>query len=241
MNRLSLINKAIVECGVAGGPLTTAVGMTTGSIGRICGWVDDAWNEIQIEHDDWDWMRSSNILGGGASFVPAAAQFTAPLGTGLGQVGIAVDSFGKWDLDSARCYVTSVGTSSELQMDEIPFDVWRDSYMFGAMRQVQTRPVAIAAGPDQSLNIGPPSNGLYTITSDYFTAPTVMVADTDVPVGLPTRFHLLIVYKVMMMKYSGYESAPEVYSRGLAEYGRMFPQLEAVRLPKMGFAGALDA
>lgn len=239
MNRLSLINKLIAECGVSGGPLTTAIGVT-GEPLRMAQWIDDAWNDVQTEHDDWDWMRSSNILGGGVSFVPTAAQYTIPLGTGLGQVGVAVDSFGKWDLETARCYVTSVGVSSELIIDEIPFDVWRDDYMFGAMREVQTRPVSIAAGPDQSLNVGPPSNGLYTITSDYFTAPAVMVADTDVPTGLPARFHLLIVYGAMM-KYAGYESAPEVYSRASQEYNRMFAELEAVRLPRMGFAGALDA
>jgi hypothetical protein len=183
-------------------------------------------------------MRSSNLLGGGASFVPAAGQYTTPLGTGAGQVGIACDSFGKWDKDTFRNYTTTVGTSNEMFLDEVPFDVWRDAYMLGAMRTVQTRPVAVAIGPDQSVNLGPPPNGLYTITADYFVAPSVMVQDTDAPTGLPTRFNMLIVYKAMM-KYAGYESATEVYARGSAEYNLMFAELEAVRLPQMSFAGAL--
>ncbi len=239
MKRLDLVNSAIVECGVSGGPLTTAVGLT-GSLGRIAGWVDAAWNDIQVEHDDWDWMRSSNILGSGASFIPTAAQFNIPLGTAAGQVGITVDNFGKWDKDTFRCYVTTVGTSSELFMDNLPFDVWRDSYMFGAMRTVQTRPIIAAIGPDQSVNICPPSNGLYTVTADYWLAPSAMVADTDTPTGLPLRFHMLIVYKAMM-KYAGYESAPEVYSDGSMEYNLMFAKLENLRLPQITFAGALDA
>lgn len=237
MNRLQLINKAIKECGASGGPVSTAIGLT-GDLDLIGGWVDDSWNETQINHDDWDWMRSSNILGSGASFVPTAGQFNIQLGTNTGQAGIAVDSFGKWDRETFRCFVTSVGTNSELFLDDVPYDSWRNSYMFGAMRQVQTRPVAVAVGPDQSVNLGPPPNGLYTITADYWMAPSVMVADTDVPVGLPLRYHMLIVYKTMM-KYAGYQSAPEVYTRGNMEYRLMFDQLEAARLPPMGFAGAL--
>lgn len=237
MNFLQTVNRAITECGVSGGPISTTAGQT-GSIQRVINWVGDSWNEIQTEHDDWDWMRSSNILGAGASFVPSAGQFTVALGTSPGQVGIAVDSFGKWDRDTFRCYVTTVGTSSELFLDEIPFDVWRDAYMFGAMRQVQTRPVAVAVGPDQSVNLGPPSNGLYTVTADYWVPPSVMANDGDTPTGLPLRFHMLIVYKAMM-KYAGYESAVEVYQRGSAEYNLMFAQLEAVRLPRISFAGAL--
>jgi hypothetical protein len=75
------------------------------------------------------------------------AGFSYPLGTGAGTVGIAVDSFGKWDRDTFRCYTTTVGTNDEQFLDEVPFDVWRDAYMLGAMRSVQTRPVVVAVGP----------------------------------------------------------------------------------------------
>lgn len=237
MTRLDLVNSLIQECGVSGGPVSTAVGLT-GSQLRCATWVDAAWNEVQTEHDDWDWMRSSNLLGSGASFVTLPGIATYPLGTTAGQVGIAVDSFGKWDRETFRCYTTTVGTNDEQFLDNIPYDVWRDGYMLGALRSVQTRPYVVAVGPDQSVNVGPPSNGLYTITADYFVAPSVMTADGNVPTGLPLRFHMLIVYRAMM-KYASFESAPEVYSRGQSEYNLMFNQLEAVRLPQISFAGAL--
>lgn len=239
MNKLALVNSAIVECGVSGGPLTTTAGLT-GSLARISNWIDASWNELQIEHDDWNWMRSSSLLGGGVSFVPAAGQYTATLGTGPGTVGVAVDDFGKWDRDTFRSFTTTNSTSDEQILDDIPFDSWRNSYMLGAMRNVQTRPVAVAVGPDESLNFGPPSNGLYTITADYWLAPSVMTNDTDVPTGLPLRFHMLPVYKTMI-KYGGYESAPEVYTRGTSEYNRMFAQLEALRLPPIAFGGGLGS
>jgi hypothetical protein len=231
--------------------LPTVVG-ATGSVGRIVNWINDAWTDIQMDHDDWDWMRCSNILGQGVSFPTVAGQPSYPLGLNSsdftsdftsdfnnpGAVGVDVDSFGKWDRETFRCFTTSVGFLNETYLDEIPFDRWRDAYMFGAQRSVQTRPYVIAVGPDQSLCLGPPPNGLYTITGDYFVAPSEMVNDTDVPLGLPTRFHMLIVYRTMM-KYAGYESAPEVYQRGSEENSGMYAQLQAVRAPRMSFGGAL--
>ena len=108
----------------------------------------------------------------------------------------------------------------------------------GAMRNVTTRPMVVAVGPDQSICFGPPSDGLYTLSGDYYTAPTVMVADDDEPTGLPARYHMLIVYKTMI-KYAGYESAPEVYSKGDMETKKMMSELEAARLTAASFAGSL--
>lgn len=257
MNFLALCRRALIECGVASNQaatsaLPTVVG-ATGSVGRIVGWVADAWTDIQMEFDDWDWMRSSTLLGGGASFATVAGQASYPLGLSSGDfsgdfggdlggsagtAGVDPERFGKWDRDTFRSFLTTAGFQDEMDLDEIPFDTWRDSYMLGSQRSVQTRPVAIAVGPDQSLCLGPPPNGLYTVTADYFLAPSEMVLDADIPVGLPTRFHMLIVYQAMI-KYAGYESAPEVSQRGSSESARMYAQLRKARAPRISFAGAL--
>ena len=241
-NYLSLCQRACVECGVASSSaiqsvLPTVVG-ATGSLGRVVNWVNDAWTDIQREHDDWDWMRSSNLLGAGVSFTTVAGQASYPLGTGPGTVGVAVDAFGKWDCETFRNFTTTAGFLNEMFMDQVSFDKWRNSYMLGAMRNVQTRPVAIAIGSDQSLCLGPPPNNQYTVTADYFVAPSVMAVDSDVPNGLPSRFSMLIVY-LAMIKYGQYEAAQEVIQRGTSESARMMAQLMAVRAPTVTFGGAL--
>ena len=242
MNYLQLCQRAAQECGVATGQaIQTALPTVTtavGSLARICNWVNDSWSDIEMDHDDWDWMRSSNILGQGIAFQTVAGQPSYPLGTGPGTVGVDPELFGKWDRETFRNFTTTVGFRNEMFLDAIPFDTWRDSYMLGAMRTVKTRPVTIAVGPDQSLNLGPPPNDQYTIAGDYFVAPSQMVADTDIPIGLPTRFHMLIVYRCMQ-KYGQYEAAPEVYQRGQEENAGMYAQLQAVRAPKVTWSGAL--
>lgn len=242
MTYLQICQRAATECGVASGSAIQAVMPTVaganGSLGRVVNWVGDAWNDIQTAHEDWIFMRSSNILGSGVAFATVAGQASYPLGTGPGTVGIAAAAFGKWDEETFRNYTTTVGFPNEMFLDCIPFDAWRDSYMLGAMREAKTRPVAIAIGPDQSLNLGPPPDGEYTVTGDYFVAPSQMVLDADVPLGLPIRFHMLIVYRAMT-KYGSYEAAPEVSQRGADEGARMYSQLLSVRAPRLVFGGAL--
>jgi hypothetical protein len=242
MNFLQICQRTATECGVASGQAITAampsVISQVGSLARVINWVGDAWQDIQQAHEDWTWMRSSNILGLGLSFQTVDGQASYPLGVGAGTVGIAVEAFGKWDRDAFRVETTTDSFHDETFLDEIPFDKWRNGYMYGAMRLVKTRPVAIAVGPDRSLNLGPPPNGNYTVTGDYFVAPTAMVANDDLPIGLPTRFHMLIVY-IAMQKYAGYESAPEVFQRGAKEERKMYANLLAARAPRLHFGATL--
>lgn len=236
MQYLALGQRLVTECGVSGTLSTMA--NQTGEMLRIVNWINAAWNELQTEHDDWGFMRSSNLLGAGASFTTTSGLAYYSLGTGAGTVGVTAANFGKWDRDTFRVYTTSVGTTNETHLDTIPFDAWRDAYMFGAMRGVTTRPVAIAVGPDNSLCLGPPPTASYTVTGDYFIAPTAMSNDTDTPTGLPAQFHLLIVYKAMQY-YGAYEAAPEVFNRGDTGYKMLLAQLEALRLPIMSAGSAL--
>lgn len=249
-NYLDLCQRACVECGVAPNvavatALPTVTG-ATGSLGRVVNWVGDAWSDLQMEHDDWQWMRSTQIFGQGISFPTIAGQFHYPLGTGAGTVGVEVADFGKWveeDPDGSGSsfwnYTTAGGVAhDEIQMPVIPFGYWRNTYMQGANRDVRSRPLVVAVGPDQSVNLGPNVTADYTVTGDFFVAPSNMEVDADIPVGLPARFWMLIVYGCMK-KYGGYESAPEVYTRGVEEYADMYAQLTAVRAPKISWSGAL--
>lgn len=227
MTFLQLAQQGAINCGVSGA-ITTCQN-PSGESGRIIQWINDAWNDIQTEHDDWTFMRSSALLGGGAVFATVAGQADYPLGTNAGNCNVSPTAFGKWDEYSFRNYSTATGFTNEMVMDPITFDQWRDSYMLGAMRNVQTRPVVIAIGPQQEVLVGPPSDGTWTVEGDFYFSPSQMSADSDTPTFLPQQFHMLIVYRVMKLKYGLYEAAGEVIQRGMQEHDRMISELEALR------------
>jgi hypothetical protein len=230
MDYLALCKRLRLECGISGTGPSTVVSQT-GEMERLTTWINAAWQDIQTAHKDWGWMRQS------ASFTTVAGQASYALGSGAGTVGVSVATFGMWARDTARNYYTSTGTNSELFMDYIPYESWRNIYQFGANRAAYSRPIQFTIAPDKSIGLGPVPIVGYTITLDYFTAPVDLAADADIP-ALPTEFHMAIVYKAMMM-YGAYESAPEVYQRGELEFAKLMARLDADRLPEVTFAGAL--
>jgi len=236
MTFLDLVQRLAREC-AAGGDIDTLVD-AEGEALRLKEWIATAWQELQTKNDDWTWMRSSNLLGVGVSFATVAGDYDYPLGTGSGTVGVTAANFGKWDRDSFRLYTTALGTNDEVELGWIPYDAWRNAYMIGAQRSARTRPMVVSIGPAETVVLGPPPAAGYTITADYFTAPSTMSLDADTPTGLPAQFHLLLVY-MGMISYAGYESAPEVLDRAKAKYGPLMRRLERLRAQPIGMAGAL--
>lgn len=237
MTFLQLVQSLIAECGASGTLLTTTVAQSGENL-RFVNWTIQSWMEIQNNHLDWGFMRSSYLLGlppgNGVSFPTTSGRANYPLGSVSGTTCmVPAANFRMWDEYSFRNYSTSDALRrDEIQMDLLSFDDYRDSYQLGALRSVVTRPVAVAIGPDSSINIGPPSNGLYTIEADFWTMPQTFVNDVDVPTGLPANYHMLIVYRGMK-KYARYEAAPEVATGAEDEYRPMYSQLEAQFAPRM--------
>ena len=227
MNFIQLVSRLSVECGEAGnGPLTT-VGQT-GMAGNLVNWINAAWIDIQAASQDWEWLRK------GASCVTIAGTPNyAPTGT----AGFGLSDFGMWDQDTFRSYVTSVGAASEMFLDKMGYDDWRNTYYFNANRSILTRPVNIAVAWDKSIVLGPIPDVGYTITGIYYSAPVSMALDGDIPT-LPAQFHLGIVYRAMMF-YGLFQSANEVYERGDAEFSKMMARLNIDQLPPCNFIGTL--
>lgn len=224
---LQLCQSLIVECGISGN-MTTTVGQV-GEFARVANWIRQSWVEIQNQHDEWGFMRSSYLnQAAGCTFTTTSGQSLYPLGDVPGTTCMVIpEDFGKWDVYSFRNYTTAnIPKSDEIFMSPISYDQWRDSYEYGALRQTVTRPVAVAIAPDMSVCVGPPSNGLYTVEGDYWVSPQIFIADGDFPLGLLQQYQMLIVYRAMK-KYAAYEAAPEVATRAQEEYDPMYRQLEA--------------
>lgn len=236
MNFLQLVQRTMVE---GGAPGSTGNGLTTcqnptGEAARFVNWVNSAWLAIQAKHQDWDWLRTS------ASFPTVAGLANYPLSqiTNTDTNTFGLTDFGKWDMDTARNYVTAVGTNSEIYMSEISYDQWRDQYSYGALRTIQTQPYQIAQKPkDHSLNLGPYPNANYTITIDYWRAPSYLVLDTDIPL-IPAQYQEAIMHRALQF-YGAYERDDGIIATAKEEYNRLIRECEADYLPKVTIAGAL--
>lgn len=206
----------------------TDVENQTGEFQRVTTWVNQAWLELQLDRPNWDWLRSSQLLGNGVSFATVAGQAEYPLGTGAGTVGVAAADFASWVPRSFRDQTTTNGVYDQIPLSWISYDAWRDGYSMGAQQTVQTRPVAIAVGPNNSICVGPWPTATYTLTGDYWRAPSQMEVSADTPTYLPSQYHMAIVYRAMTY-YGGYEAAPEVLQRGDAGYRMIMRRLTNLR------------
>lgn len=229
MNFLALAQKLVEKCGISGtGP--TTVTNQVGELKRAVNWINEAWLNIQQSRDDWDWMRGS------VSFQTVTHQATYT----PAQCGIT--DLAEWLLNTSICtfrtYDTNVGVASEIFLSYVDWNTYRDIYLYGNMRQSYARPLSVTAAPDMSIGLGQiPDSANYTIVGDYFKEPSLLVNDSDIP-GLPTRFHMLIVYQAMIY-YGEYEQDDYVRTTAELNYKRMLSSMVVAQLPEVTMGAAL--
>jgi hypothetical protein len=230
MTFLELAKKLRQKCGVAGTGPTTVVSQS-GELGDLVDWINEAWLLIQAEEPNWRWMRrdvSFQTQAGKLSYLPTVT---------AGEVGIA--NFSAWfDDDSWRCYKTALGRTDESWLVWWPYQQWRDTYDFGTQSTKQSKPQIIATrDQDQALLLAEVPDAIYTVTGQYWSSPVSLAVDADVP-GCPSRFHMAIVYRAMML-YGKYEGAPEVYADGKEEFEKLYAALRIDQLEQIHLGAPL--
>ena len=90
---------------------------------------------------------------------------------------------------------------------------------------------------NKAISLAPLVDGIYRVYGSYQKGPVAMTADADIP-GLPTRFHMLIVYRAMML-YAAYEAAPEVQQEAVGNYKSMLSRLRRDQHPAFTIGGPL--
>lgn len=232
---LQLCKYTCRECGVAGGESAiSAVANQTGELGRIVGYVANAWTEIQNRSPNWRWMRHGftvNTVEDDDTYAYTDCTDTT--------ASAVISRFSRWRLndrnDPPKIYLTSAGVGTQNWMIWVPWESFSLIYRIGT--QNSGYPVHITANPQDNIVIGPKPNGIYTVTSDYQRSAQILDEDADVP-EMPTQFHMLIVYEAMR-SYGYFESAPEVLAKG-TEYGdRMMSDLRVNQLPGFRLGGPM--
>ena len=239
MTFLKLAQRVQSESGTSGTPQTTTAN-AIGEWSRICNWVADAYVKIQNKRQDWLWLEQDvqfDSIAGQQSYSPTTTVFTTPPTNGL-------TDFGHWKLasldghSSFRLWLKSAGVNNEMFLDSsLAYEDFRNYYIFGSKRNVQTRPISICVDPAKNLLLGFTPNDVYTVVGKYFQAPTLLSLDADVP-AMPAKYHMLIVW-MALEAYALHENAAEILSKAHANGKPLSVSLEDEQLEEVGFPDPL--
>jgi hypothetical protein len=223
LNYLQLAQRLRQEAGISGtGP--SSVLSQTGEMKRVVDWIAAAWDDIQIDRQEWYWMR-------------ATFSFTTTLGDGSyssSDAGIST-RFSHWKADSLHIYLQSSGVGSERCLEPVDYDAWRETYLVGTQSNGFPRHVAI--DPALNLRLGDAPDGVYVVSGEYFKTPQTLANDEAIP-EMPTQYHMAIVYRALML-YARYEAAGEIYDDAQRNYRRIMRRVELNQLPPITLADPL--
>lgn len=224
MNYLELCKELAREATVSG-TIVTALSQS-GEVGRVANWIAKAYLFVQTAHTDWNFLRND------VGFDTIADK------GGYSALEAGVTELGEWMFASGwRCYNTAQGVADEQPVRFMPYDKFRQRYLYGTARTMQGRPQVVTEKPDQTLLFWPLPDDAYTIVGEQYHAPYRLTANETIPC-FPAKFHDVIVYRALML-YGEYEGDPTVFSSAQNEYNGIITKMEALYLPDWENTGAM--
>lgn len=213
MNFLELCREAAPRCNVTG--TIGAVAQQTGPQGALVRAINEAWLHIQQESNDWKWMRDR------FSMVTTPGLAVYPMATVLGTNAVKIKKFRTNDRQ-IRCFKTELGRTDAQVLAEQAYPNYEAAYLYAASSP--GRPTVFAIDDTKALCLGVTPDAVgYTVEGWYQREPSLLVDNTDTPI-IPGEFHLLIVYRAMMI-FGAADNAPEVFSTGKALYDPMLSRM----------------
>lgn len=225
MNFLDIC-KRIAERTNVSGTVVSTVGQT-GEHARVVRLANEAWLDIQQASEDWRWMRKQ------FSFPTVSGQGTYSVNEVTGVAEIRKYRTGD---RSVRCWDVTRGTQDAQFLAEWDYESYEDSYIYGA--QNSGRPTIFAVRDDNALCLGNvPGDAAHQVAGWYQAAASDLTGNDATP-GMPSEFHMLIVFRAMM-KFGAGDNAPEVFTEGKSGYDTMLSAMKRTQLDSVTWGGPL--
>lgn len=222
MNYLQICQRVRQEAGIAGAGPTTVLNQT-GQLGRIVGYVQQSWEDIQIYRPNWLFMNSSFTF----NTVAATRDYLA--------ADEGITDLKLWDVSSFLIYETAIDESNQNILPYEAYGSWRNKYRSQMNVRVDNRPSLFTILPDNQIRFEAQPDKIYTIDGEYKRTTQVFSADANVPTGLPDDFHMIIVWDALK-RHAEFESAPELMEKGETNYDSMMHRLGIEQLPDFDIA-----
>ena len=173
-------------------------------------------------------------LASGAWTGAAAGNFIITPGTGVFAAGAAVGdgactlsgpattpgTFDRWLPPTIEGYhvMATDANDDEWELKQMAWDRFRAAIDFND--SYSWRPIRYwAIGPDETLNIGPTPQAVFTLAASYYTKPVPFALDTDAPT-FDEQYHMILVWRALM-ELASFDAAPEVYARAQMNFANL--------------------
>jgi hypothetical protein len=218
------------EAGISGTGPTSVVGNVNNEYQRVVEWINKAYVDVQLLHDDWRFMWSEfsfNTTAADGEYTEAQALATLTPTLGVG----------RFDNDSFRYYLTSNGVAGEQFMRFREYPTFRDIWLFGSNRTAQGQPEEFTQAPNRNILLAQIPNAIYTITGSFYRRPVEMAADGDTPL-FPAEYHEILVWWALI-NYAGFEESNAIYTHAQNMVNQRIGQMRNRERPRIVFGGPL--
>ena len=184
MDYLGLTNKFLVETGVSDQVATIVDAFD--DVAQAASWINSSWNEVQISRR-WPFRfaeKTINVVNGTTSYTYNA------MGLADGDV-IVPNSF----------YNPNGG------IDQITYEELRDKRRAASTTQDKSRVYCVATQVG-AIETYPDVDTTQSVSFDYLKGVQTLVANSDVPYGLPSDYHMMIVH-LAITKYGALQGGQE--------------------------------
>lgn len=206
----------------------TVVGQE-GVLAEIVGWVQDAYEDIQADQDDWRFREA-------AGDVPVAA------GVRTVDAGVTLDDYdalrpytGDFFRRHILCAYSGQGAADRQPVWFVEWEEWRGGrYERGEAAAATGRPQYFTVMPDGQLRLYPAPDANVDLTLAYHRALQTLASDGDVPI-LPERHHAAIVWRALMYYADTRDKTQEPYQKWERRRKQAMRRLYRDQLPEPSF------
>lgn len=237
MNYLELVQRAIRYSGARVEEPTTLVGASN-EVLLFADFVEQAWTELQIERNDWLWntrSRFSGILKEDTYKMYLRGEIAGPDNTFTGFVDDTLDpvaiTAGEMIQKFKECTVRISADDvlePEAYLHFLPWELWND---LAADERTGT-PSWYTVDSEGVLRFMPVADQDYRIYVEAGEAPQVLEADEDVPEGLATFLHMIIVWRAIIF-YGMYRSDQSIIAQAQQREEVFKKRMESMDMPRV--------
>lgn len=239
MNFLALCQRTASESGTIAGTLkpSTVLGQTD-RLGKLVGWVAEAWRLIQeAQPAGWPWQREEFS---GKPTTPGSARYTGASWSLLKFGRFVVDD-DEQDYCPYTIYLQADGVADERILRGI---TWAD-YKIRYTRGVQTPdyPVHYTIHPQTGeFCLGPVPDAIYAINGEFVRQTQILGVNADIPempghrADVPEDEHIIIVWRALMILHE-FDEGAFALAAVRQKYLECYGNLVARRLPRIEMGG----